>query len=190
VTETNFQSATEETPVVSAAPVFTYTSRVSDESVTEKEIPLRTVEVTAPSYTLTGNEKDLDIRFATKFLQANGKFIFCENISEAIEGLRMLKAEKNWSHVFCWENEIKDAFCDNNFQKGCYRLHHRKFRCCYFALRKHLVAEEGTIILNPKQASRRRLHCFPKTHIIITDMAHLACKRSRWLRKICRFKQR
>lgn len=179
--ETNFQTATDETPAVTAAPVLTYTSRVSDESVTEREIPLRTVEVTAPSYTLPA-EKDLDIRFATKFLQANGKFIFCENISEAIEGLRMLKAEKNWSHVFCWENEIKDAFCDNNFQKGSigYTIENSD---AAISLCESLVAEEGTIILNPKQASRRRLHCFPKTHIIITDMAHLASSEADGLEK-------
>jgi L-lactate dehydrogenase complex protein LldG len=154
-------------------PVFTYSSRVSDESVTEKEIALRTVEVTAPTYALPV-EKDLDIRFATKFIQANGKFIFCESIKEAVEGLRMLKAERNWSHIFCWENEIKDAFCDNNFQKGSigYTIENSD---AAISLCESLIADEGTIILNPKQASRRRLHCFPKTHIIITDVAHLAC---------------
>ena len=170
---------TSETPVVQ--PVFTYTSRVSDESVTEKEIPLRTVEVTAPSYVLPV-EKDLDIRFATKFIQANGKFIFCESIKEAVEGLRMLKAEKNWSHIFCWENEIKDAFNDSNFQKGSIGFTIENSDAA-ISLCESLIAEDGTIILNPKQASRRRLHCFPKTHIIITDQAHLAVSEAEGLEK-------
>ena len=179
--ETNFENTREESYTVTPAPVFTYTSRVSDESVTEKEIPLRTVEVTAPSYNLPV-EKDLDIRFATKFIQANGKFVFCENINQAIEGLRQLKVEKNWSHVFCWENEIKDAFCDNNFQKGSigYTIENSD---AAISLCESLIAEEGTIILNPKQASRRRLHCFPKTHIIITDVAHLAVSEAEGLEK-------
>lgn len=161
-----------ETSTAYAEPVFTYTSRVTDESVTAREIPLRTVEVTAPVYTLN-TEKDLDIRFATKFIQANGKFVFCEDLKEAIEGLRMLKAERNWSHIFCWENEIKDAFCESNFQKGAigYTIENSD---AAISLCESLIADEGTIILNPKQASRRRLHCFPKTHIIITDVAHLA----------------
>ena len=178
----NIQTTSEETVVTTTpTPVFTYTSRVSDESVTEKEIPLRTVEVTAPSYTLP-TEKDLDIRFATKFSQANGKFIFCENVKEAIEGLRMLKAERNWSHIFCWENEVKDAFCENNFQKGSigYTIENSD---AAVSLCESLIAEEGTIILNPKQASRRRLHCFPKTHIIITDIAHLAVSEAEGLEK-------
>ncbi len=158
-------------PVIPEETSYSYTSRVSDESVTEKEIPLRRVEVTAPSYTLP-NEKDLDIRFATKFIGAGGRFIFCENIREAIENLRMLKLENGWSHIFSWENEIKDAFSDNGFQKGAIG-----------SLCETLIAEEGTIILNPKQASRRRLHCFPKTHIIITDIAHLAASEAEGLEK-------
>jgi L-lactate dehydrogenase complex protein LldG len=183
--ESNLQNATENTETsfeaTASEPVFTYTSRVSDESVTEKEIPLRRVEVTAPTYTLPV-EKDLDIRFATKFIQANGKFIFCENIKQAIEGLRMLKAEKNWSHIFCWENEIKDAFCESNFQKGSIGFTIENSDAA-ISLCESLIAEDGTIILNPKQASRRRLHCFPKTHIIITDQAHLAVSEPEGLEK-------
>jgi L-lactate dehydrogenase complex protein LldG len=176
-----FSTSQAETVNAFSEPVLTYTSRVSAESVTEREIPLRTVEVTAPVYTLNV-EKDLDIRFATKFIQANGKFVFCENLKEAIEGLRMLKAERNWSHIFCWENEIKDAFCESNFQKGAigYTIENSD---AAISLCESLIADEGTIILNPKQASRRRLHCFPKTHIIITDVAHLAATEAEGLEK-------
>ena len=162
-------------------PTYNYTSRVSDESVTEKEIPLRTVEVTAPSYNLP-TEKDLDIRFATKFIAAGGKFIFCESIADAIENLRMLKMENKWSHVFCWENEIKDAFCNNNFQKGAIGFTIENSDAA-ISLCETLVADKGNIILNSKQASRRRLHCFPKTHIIITDASHLAGSETEALEK-------
>lgn len=142
------------------------------ESVTEREIAVRTVPVSAPSVSVS-NEKDLDIRFATKFIQSGGKFIYCESIREAIYGVRMLKEEEGWAHVFCWENEIKDAFADNNFQKGAIGFTIENSDAA-ISLCEVLIAEEGTIILNPKQASRRRLPCFPKTHIIITDVAHLA----------------
>ena len=160
---------------------FNYSSRVSDVSVTEREISLRTVEVTAPSYTLP-NEKDLDIRFATKFIAAGGKFVFCENMKAAIENVRMLKLENKWSHVFCWENEIKDAFNESNFQKGAIGFTIENSDAA-ISLCENLIADDGTIILNPKQASRRRLHCFPKTHIIITDIAHLAGSEAEGLEK-------
>ncbi|MDB5281212.1 MAG: Lactate utilization protein [Bacteroidota bacterium] len=151
--------------------VYTYTSMVSDESVTEKEIPLRTVEVSAPTYALP-NEKDLDIRFATSFIEAGGKFIYCESVKEAMELLKQLKEDNRWTHIFCWENEIKDAFCESSFQKGALGFTIENSDAA-ISMCESLVADEGTIILNPKQASRRRLSCFPKTHIIITDVAHL-----------------
>jgi L-lactate dehydrogenase complex protein LldG len=142
-----------------------------NESITEKEISLRTVDVSAQVYTLPA-ESDLDIKFATKFGSAGGKFIFCESLKEAIEGLQMLKQENGWKHVFCWENEIKDAFSEANFQKGAIGFTIENSDAAV-SLCETLVAEDGTIILNPKQASRRRLPCFPKTHIILTDVAHL-----------------
>lgn len=145
------------------------------ETVAGKEIPIRTVEVAMPrpaAYILP-DEQDLDIRFATKFIHAGGKFVFCESIKEAVDNLRMLKEEHNWSHVFCWENEMKDAFCDNNFQKGAIGFTLENSQAAV-SLCESLAADEGTIILNPKQASRRRLSCFPKTHIIIADVSRLA----------------
>ena len=164
-----------EEPVTTNAPSREFRVResmVSDESVTEKEIALRTVEVSAPNYTLP-NEKDLDIRFATKFIEAGGKFIFCESVKDAMETLKQLKADNRWTHVFCWENEIKDAFCESGFQKGALGFTIENSDAA-ISMCESLVADEGTIILNPKQASRRRLSCFPKTHIILTDVAHLA----------------
>lgn len=145
---------------------------VETEGLIEREIAVRTVEVTAP-HVILPDEKDLDIHFATSFIQSGGKFIFCESIRDAVENLRMLKLDQGWSHIFCWENEIRDAFGDHNFQKGAIGFTIENSDAA-ISLCETLIASEGTIILNPKQASRRRLPCFPKAHIIFTDVAHLA----------------
>ncbi len=156
------------------------------ESVVEREvIPIRTVDVPKPAAYTLPDEQDLDIRFATKFIDAGGKFIFCETLQQAIENLQMLKDDMGWAHVFCWENEMKDAFCDYNFQKGAIGFTLENSQAAV-SLCESLAADEGTIILNPKQASRRRLSCFPKTHIIITDVAHLSAVEADAL---ARFKQ-
>jgi len=173
------QKISQEKSVVTTS--LTFTSRVSDESVTAKEIPLRTVGVTSPTYSLP-DEKDLDIRFATKFIGAGGKFVFCESMKAAIDNLKILKQEQKWSHIFCWENEIKDAFNENQFQKGAIGFTIENSDAA-ISLCENLIADEGTIILNPKQASRRRLHCFPKTHIIVTDIAHLSASETAGLKK-------
>lgn len=183
--------AREEVPVVNQAPLIqpvqeeqapvAETPSMVGELVSEMEVTLRTVEVTAPKTTMPV-EKDLDIRFATKFIAAGGKFIFCETINEAIETLKMIKEENGWSYVFAWENEIKDAFTDNGFQKGAIGFTIENSDAA-ISLCEFLVADEGTIILNPKQASRRRLPCFPKSHIIITDISHLAGSEAEALEK-------
>lgn len=171
----------EEVPVVNQAPlieplqeeqVLPEAPSMVGELISEMEVNLRTVEVTAPKANMPV-EKDLDIRFATKFIGAGGKFIYCETVNEAIETLKAIKEENGWSYVFAWENEIKDAFADNGFQKGAIGFTIENSDAA-ISLCEYLVADEGTIILNPKQASRRRLPCFPKTHVILTDVSHLA----------------
>ncbi len=183
---------TNEVPVVNQAPLIQPVQVVEEvqlpetpsmvgELVSEMEVTLRTVEVTAPKTNLPV-EKDLDIRFATKFIGAGGKFLFCETISEAVDTLKALKEENRWSFVFAWENEIKDAFTDNGFQKGAIGFTIENSDAA-ISLCEFLVADEGTIILNPKQASRRRLPCFPKTHIILTDISHLSATETEALEK-------
>jgi L-lactate dehydrogenase complex protein LldG len=134
-------------------------------------VGLRTVPVSAPVMQKPV-DNDLDIHFATKFIEAGGKFIFAENMRDAIENLKALKADMGWEHIFAWENEIKDAFVDNNFQRGAIGFTIENSDAA-ISLCETLIADDGTIILNPKQASRRRLPCFPKVHIVITDVARL-----------------
>jgi L-lactate utilization protein LutC len=117
--------------------------------------------------------QDLDILFASTLIEKGGKFVFCESIAEAITELKALAEEMKWAHVFCWENEIKDAFCDSNFQKGAigFTLENSNAAMC---LCETLVAETGILILNPKQASRRRLPVFPKVQIFLADTTQIA----------------
>jgi len=153
-------------------------------AVLEKEITVRTVEVTAPTYSLP-EQKDLDIRFATSFIQQGGKFIFAENMKQAIENLKLMSEELKWSYVFSWENEIKDAFANNNFQKGSIGFTIENSDAA-ISLCDCLIAEEGTILLNPKQASRRRLPCFPKSHIIIADATRLMASETEALERFAK----
>ncbi len=140
-----------------------------------REIKLRTVTV-PPAKIQRPGENDFDLRFASSFVDAGGKFIYCESVSQGVEAIRKLSEERGWHHVFCWENEIKDAFCENNFQKGAIGFTIENSEAAV-SLCESLIAEDGNIVLNPKQASRRRLPCFPKTHIVFTDISHLAANR-------------
>ena len=119
------------------------------------------------------HHEDLDILFASMLIEKEGKFIYCESVADAVNELKTIAHEKNWAHVFCWENEIKDAFCENNFQKGAigFTLENSDAAMC---LCESLVADSGSLILNPKQASRRRLPVFPKVQIFLADTTQIA----------------
>jgi L-lactate utilization protein LutC len=115
---------------------------------------------------------DLDIDFATNFTAKGGKFIYCETQHEVVDLLRELSKENGWSHIFSWENELKDIFQDHDFQRGAigYTLENSDAAIC---LCESLIADSGNVILNPKQASRRRLPVFPNAQILIADLSKL-----------------
>jgi L-lactate dehydrogenase complex protein LldG len=119
------------------------------------------------------DKEDLDILFASMLIDNGGKFVYCESIADAINEVKALASDMNWAHVFCWENEIKDAFCENNFQKGAigFTLENSNAAMC---LCETLVADTGSLILSPKQASRRRLPVFPRVQIFLADTSQIA----------------
>ena len=119
------------------------------------------------------NKEEMDILFASMLIEKGGKFIFCDTIADAVNELRALAQDMAWAHVFCWENEIKDAFCENNFQKGAigFTLENSNAAMC---LCETLVADSGNLILSPKQASRRRLPVFPKVQVFLADTSQIA----------------
>lgn len=134
-------------------------------------VAVRTVEPTAKSYDKP-SETDLDIHFAENFNAQGGDFIYCETIANAIEVLKTMKRQNEWIHIFTWENEIKDAFCEHNFQRGAIGFTIENSSAA-ISLCESLVAEDGSIIFNPKQASRRTLSCFPNFHIVLADATRL-----------------
>ncbi|MCS6818587.1 MAG: LUD domain-containing protein [Chitinophagales bacterium] len=134
-------------------------------------VGVRTVEPTAQNYE-TPTEENLDILFAEKYTEQGGCFIYCQTLAEVIEILQKMKSDQSWAHIFAWENEIKDLFCEHNFQRGALGFNITNSDAV-ISLCESLVAEDGSIIFNPKQASRRTLDGFPKTHIVLADATRL-----------------
>lgn len=120
----------------------------------------------------TVNMENLDIQFAENFVTAGGKFMYCETLNEAVSQIKLLAEENYWNHVFVWENEIKDMFCENEFQKGAigFTIEKSSAAAC---LCECLIAENGSLLLNPIQSSRRRLPGFPKVQIFIAHTSQI-----------------
>jgi L-lactate utilization protein LutB len=116
--------------------------------------------------------ENLDVSFAENFVTKGGKFMYFETIAEAITEVKVLAEEMNWMHVYCWENEVKDMFHNNDFQRGAigFTMENSSAAMCMCS---ELIAENGTLLLTPKQASRRRLTVFPKTQIFIANTSQV-----------------
>ncbi|MFN8316019.1 MAG: LUD domain-containing protein [Chitinophagales bacterium] len=126
--------------------------------------------------------ENLDVSFAENFVAKGGKFMYFETIAEAVSEVKLIAEEMNWMHVYCWENEVKDMFCTNDFQRGAigFTMENSAAVMC---MCDSLIAENGTLLLNPKQASRRRLPVFPKTQIFIANTTQILFSLSEALEK-------
>ena len=164
----------EETPIEEYIEEYVRPSLVGSSVSSTVPMSTRTVMFEAKQETLITKEEEeqpienLDILFAEKFIAQNGMFVYCETMAEAVAQIKELAAANNWAHVYFWENEVKDMFHNNDFQKGAIGFTMEKSDAVT-CLCESLIVENGTLLLNPQQASRRRLPVFPKTQIFIAN---------------------
>ncbi|NNC95897.1 MAG: LUD domain-containing protein [Chitinophagales bacterium] len=115
---------------------------------------------------------NLDIEFAQNLVKFGGHFFYCESKADCISQLEMLKTEKDWNYIHCWEVELKEALNTLNFQKDQLGYHLDNSNAALSTC-EYLISDTGAILLAPKQASRRRLPMFPDAHILIADSSQL-----------------
>ena len=110
-------------------------------------------------------QQEIEVEFAEKFTQLQGKFIYCINLQELAFQLSSLVKKQNWEKVFCVEDkliapvasQISDrivqthlADCDASIT-GC----------------EWLVARTGTIVMSSAQTSGRSTSVYAPIHICI-----------------------
>lgn len=119
--------------------------------------------------------EDLDILFATKFIEKKGKFIFCENKEDLFGKLQLLLKKINKTKVFVWEQELVDYLKTNNlFTDGIICERNGEESNIAISKCEVLIANEGSIMLNPMQNSPRSLNIFPSCQILFATLDQLA----------------
>lgn len=112
--------------------------------------------------------EDLDLSFAEKFSKLGGKFIYCENSIQLFQMLDSLKAEHKWNYIFAWTHALRELMIRHEFQEGEIGfLIDNSDAAISFC--DSLIADSGSIMLSPDQATNRRLTNFPEHHIIIAN---------------------
>jgi len=101
---------------------------------------------------------ELEVVFAEAFTKLQGRFVFCMNEKEMLLQVQQLIAAKDWTKIYCNEDQWNDAFSNTIALESC----DAAVTGC-----EYLVARNGTIVLSAAQQSGRTVSVYAPVHICI-----------------------
>ena len=114
----------------------------------------------------------LEILFAKKLNKAGGKFVYCEDESVFLELLLELIAEKEWRHLYCWDEDLQNLLKAADFNK-CRFGSNLDRADAGLTFCETLVAERGSLVMSSALASGRALSIFPNVHLVLAYSSQL-----------------
>ena len=107
-----------------------------------------------------------DIEFAENFINNGGKFVYCENIQEAVDSIRFFSQQEKWDKIYCVEETLQRIlnhaglpFTNNSDELIVQKV---GMTTCDF-----LIAQTGSIVFSSQSASGRRILSVLDTQIVI-----------------------
>ncbi|MFC4233238.1 lactate utilization protein C [Parasediminibacterium paludis] len=115
--------------------------------------------------------QELEIEFAENFTKLLGKFSFCANLNEMASNLQILATARNWSHILCNEDNLKQQLSASGFTN----FTATDLASCDAAITtcESLVARTGSMILSAAQQSGRSTSVYAPVHICIAYTSQL-----------------
>lgn len=139
-----------------------------------KKIRDALIEQTEPLYPIIDNESSVypeltgppDVMFAEAFVQAGGKFIYCESEDEFLATLQSFIIEKDWPVLFCYDEYLNDLLKREGipFESSWSFFTEARLgitRC------EFLIARLGTVMVSSKSSPGRKINVFPEIHLIV-----------------------
>lgn len=126
-------------------------------------------DMKAPIYVETG--QDLVNSFREKFKLVSGIFYRTKNLDDAVEVIRSIAEKEKWDSVFCLDRKLQQAM-ENSVQ---YKSSPEDFEAIQAGVTpcEFLVAHLGSVMVSSGNASGRRLHIFPGTHLVVAHQGQL-----------------
>ena len=117
-------------------------------------------------------EEEPEINFASKFSDAGGQFVYCEDELEFIEKILHLANEMGWRNFLCREQEIKTYLDKVEFP---YRDEDpgKVEAEVGITLCEALITRSGSIMVSSAQQAGRKLFIYPPVHIILAYSSQL-----------------
>lgn len=105
--------------------------------------------------------------FAEAFIKLGGKFVFCDNEQQAMEGIINLYDTRGWTELFCAEERMMQLFENNKINIVTpVDINDSTANACITGC-ECLVARTGSVLLSSKQYMGRTSSVFYPVHIII-----------------------
>ncbi len=143
---------------------------IRDALVDRMPAPFVDVDVESNIYNTTG-EDFLEESFAKAFIQANGKFVFCQEVEDLAENLKTLIKKAGLKKIYCREDYLVSllAALGSDIEHD-----HEKVFSCHAAVTgcEVLIARHGTIVCSSNNAGRKGMVAAP-IHVVIATSHQL-----------------
>ncbi len=122
-------------------------------------------DTTTPVF--AGNSDSPEETFAEAFIKLGGKFVFCDNEQQVLEGIADLYDNRGWHQLYCAEPRLMQLFQNNKITNvHPVDIQDDKANACITGC-EYLVARTGSVVLSSKQHMGRTASVFYPVHIIV-----------------------
>lgn len=105
--------------------------------------------------------------FAEAFIKLGGKFVFCDNEQQLLEGITNLYDTRGWTELFCAEERLMQVFQNNKINIVTpVDINDGTANACITGC-ECLVARTGSLIISSKQNMGRTSSVFYPVHIVV-----------------------
>ncbi|MCM1041260.1 MAG: lactate utilization protein [Bacteroides sp.] len=97
----------------------------------------------------------LDVVFAENFVHRGGRFVYCENMEEAVQSLQFLAQDNQWhGHIFCHDESVEPILQWAGITYGKDALD-GVLKSVGICACRCLIANDGSILFDASSAGRR-----------------------------------
>lgn len=118
------------------------------------------------------SDEEPEIIFASKFTDAGGQFVYCEDELEFIEKILNLAAEMGWRNFICSEEKLKSFLDKVEFPYKDEDPDKIEAEVS-ITLCEALVTRSGSIMVSSAQQAGRKSFIYPPIHIVLAYSSQL-----------------
>lgn len=119
---------------------------------------------TAKKPSLEPNEKSAEIEFVENFTRSGGKFLFCEDVDDAIANIQNIAMETGLQKIYSPDENLKSLIGKAGLRSFIDNCKEAELFC---STCEYLVAYNGGIMVSVKQTKGKKLGELPDVFIIL-----------------------